>query len=130
MNKLIRLAALKSRHAALYGVAMSGFFSVSASEIQKETKEKRCRGRVESAEVPTDDSENDSFSSQLRFDSTANGSPSETTILLSRNDRKLLANELGRTPKTVIFSPSQIALREHVAQFREDVESLPLLLLP
>jgi hypothetical protein len=130
ISKISRLAVLKSRHAALFGVAMSGFFSVSASEIQKETKEKRCRGRVESAETPSDDSESDAFRSQLHFDRASDASPSETAILLSRDDRKILASELGRKPRTVIFSPSQIALREHVAQFREDVSNLPLLLLP
>lgn len=50
----------------------------------------------------------------------------EGAILLSPSDRATLAAELGHAPRAVIFKPSQIVLRQYVAQFREDVQALPL----
>lgn len=93
MNKTDRLALLKNRHAALFGVALVGLLPVSRNEIRGEARATKARVAVAMDDSTSTGDEN-SLSSQLQFDAPTVRAERESDVLLSDEERAQLAREM------------------------------------
>lgn len=93
MNKTDRLSFLRSRHAALFGVAISGLLSVSKAEI-RETAQETVSAIALQNDDSTQDAEEQGFTSSLPFDSTpkVRDESEENLLLTNKEKRKLVAD--------------------------------------
>ena len=96
LSKESRLAYLKTRHAALFGVAISGLLPVSRSEI-RETAQETVSAVASQNNDNILDEELDGVKSVLPFEQVKISSlkgESEESLLLTRKEKAQLANDL------------------------------------
>ena len=98
LTKESRLSFIRSRHAALFGVAISGLLPVSRAEIREtvlETVADSAEKRAEKGRENDEETEKFAFTSNLQFDAIPRYSgESEENILLSRSEKQRLTREM------------------------------------
>ena len=99
MNKTERLAFIKSRHAALFGVALAaGMLPVTRKEIASETKAIRAKVASSMDDSIADSDKIEAVSSALPFDSETEVATheSESESMLNAKERRQLAHEVAQ----------------------------------